>query len=190
MNTVNNKKNKTEDQIYKEIITKKRSSLNSRNSNLISIYSTEEKTKSKNKNIKEKVKVIMITNNIVVEFNYEDPNPIKVINNNNIHINNINTINHSMTNHNTSFNVLNKETINENENILFTRKNTNTNNINNINKELKYWLDNINLIQYLDNFIQNDIININILINQMKSLDNKLNYDDIESLLKIHKPNT
>ena len=59
----------------------------------------------------------MITNNDVVEFNYEDPNPIKVINNNNIHINNINTINHSMTNHNTSFNVLNKETINENENI-------------------------------------------------------------------------
>jgi hypothetical protein len=130
----------------------------------------------------------MITNNDVVEFNYEDPNPIKVINNNNIHINNINTINHSMTNHNTSFNVLNKETINENENILFTRKNTNNKNINNINKELKYWLDNINLIQYLDNFIQNDIININILINQMKSLDNKLNYDDIESLLKINKP--
>ena len=61
-----------------------------------------------------------------------------------------------MTNHNTSFNVLNKETINENENILFTRKNTNNKNINNINKELKYWLDNINLIQYLNNFIQND----------------------------------
>ena len=182
------KKNKTEDQIYKEIITKKRFSLNSRNSNLTSIYSTEEKTKSKNTKEKEKGKVTMITNNDVVEFNYEDPNPIKVINNNNIHINNINTINHSMTNHNTSFNVLNKETINENENILFTRKNTNNKNINNINKELKYWLDNINLIQYLNNFIQNDIININILINQMKSLDNKLNYDDIESLLKIHKP--
>jgi hypothetical protein len=46
MNIVNNKKNEIEDQIYKEIITKKRSSLNSRNSNLISIYSTEEKTKS------------------------------------------------------------------------------------------------------------------------------------------------
>ena len=64
----------------------------------------------------------MITNNDVVEFNYEDPNPIKVINNDNIYINNlnnINTINYSMTNHNTSFNVLNKETINENENILF-----------------------------------------------------------------------
>ena len=27
-----------------------------------------------------------------------------------------------------------------------------------------------------------------ILINQMKSLDNKLNYDDIQSLLKINKP--
>ena len=45
MNIVNNKKNEIEDQIYKEIITKKCSSLNSRNSNLISIYSPEEKTK-------------------------------------------------------------------------------------------------------------------------------------------------
>ena len=77
MNTVNNKKNKTEGQIYKEIITKKRFSLNSRNSNLTSIYSTEDKTKSKN--TKEKGKVTMITNNDVVEFNYEDPNPIKLI---------------------------------------------------------------------------------------------------------------
>jgi hypothetical protein len=50
-----------------------------------------------------------------------------------------------MTSHNTSFNVSNIETINDNENILFTRKNTNKNNINNINKDLKYWLDNINL---------------------------------------------
>ena len=41
INIINNKKNKTED-----IITKKCSSLNSGNSNLISIYSTEEKTKS------------------------------------------------------------------------------------------------------------------------------------------------
>ena len=62
----------------------------------------------------------MITNNDVVEFNYENLNPIKAINNyNNININ---------------------------------------------------------------------IININISINQMKSLDNKLNYDDIQSLLKINKP--
>ena len=64
INTVGDEKNKTEEQIYKEIITKKRSSFNSRNSNLISIYSTEEKTKSKNKNIKEKV--IMITKNDIV----------------------------------------------------------------------------------------------------------------------------
>ena len=82
----------------------------------------------------------MITNNDVVEFNFENLNPIKAINNyNNININNINNINkinHSMTSHNTSFNVLNKETINENENILFTRKNTNKNNINNIKKIL------------------------------------------------------
>ena len=79
----------------------------------------------------------MITNDDAVEFNYEDLNSNKAINNyNNTNINNINIINHSMTSHNTSFKVLNKETINENENILFTRKNTNKNNINNIKKIL------------------------------------------------------
>ena len=75
INTVGDEKNKTKEQIYKEIITKKRSSLNSRNSNLISIFSTEEKTKSKNTKEKEKGNVTMITNNDVVEFNYEDLNP-------------------------------------------------------------------------------------------------------------------
>jgi len=79
----------------------------------------------------------MITNDDAVEFNYEDLNSNKAINNySNTNINNINIINHSMTSHNTSFKVLNKETINENENILFTRKNTNKNNINNIKKNL------------------------------------------------------
>ena len=195
MNNTCNKINKTDTQIFKEILTKKRSSLNFRNSNLkinknystgfISADSTEEKTKSKNN----KEKVRMITNKDVVEFNYEESNSNSNIENN-IRTHNINTINNSMINNynnNTSFNVLNKETITEN--ILFTKKYSNKPTINiNINIELKYWLDNLNLAEYLDNFIQNDIFDINILINQMNNPEHKLNYDSLESLLKIHKP--
>ena len=131
----------------------------------------------------------MITNKDVVEFNYEESNSNSNIENN-IITHNINTINNSMINNynnNTSFNVLNKETITEN--ILFTKKYSNKPTINiNINIELKYWLDNLNLAEYLDNFIQNDIFDINILINQMNNPEHKLNYDSLESLLKIHKP--
>ena len=195
MNNTYNIINKTDTQIFKEILTKKRSSLNFRNSNLkinknystgfISADSTEEKTKSKNN----KEKVRMITNKDVVEFNYEESNSNSNIENN-IRTHNINTINNSMPNNynnNTSFNVLNKETITEN--VLFTKKYSNKPTINiNINIELKYWLDNLNLAEYLDNFIQNDIFDINILINQMNNPEHKLNYDSLESLLKIHKP--
>ena len=195
MNNTCNKINKTDTQIFKEILTKKRSSLNFRNSNLkinknystgfISADSTEEKTRSKNN----KERVRMITNKDVVEFNYEESNSNSNIENN-IRTHNINTINNSMINNynnNTSFNVLNKETITEN--ILFTKKYSNKPTINiNINIELKYWLDNLNLAEYLDNFIQNDIFDINILINQMNNPEHKLNYDSLESLLKIHKP--
>ena len=195
MNNTYNKINKTDTQIFKEILTKKRASLNFRNSNLkinknystgfISADSTEEKTKSKNN----KEKVRMITYKDVVEFNYEESNSNSNIENN-IITHNINTINNSMTNNynnNTSFNVLNKETITEN--VLFTKKYSNKPTINiNINIELKYWLDNLNLAEYLDNFIQNDIFDINILINQMNNPEHKLNYDSLESLLKIHKP--
>ena len=195
MNNTYNKINKTDTQIFKEILTKKRSSLNFRNSNLkinknystgfISADSTEEKTRSKNN----KEKVRMITNKDVVEFNYEESNSNSNIENN-IITHNINTINNSMINNynnNTSFNVLNKETITEN--VLFTKKYSNKPTINiNINIELKYWLDNLNLAEYLDNFIQNDIFDVNVLINQMNNPEHKLNYDSIESLLKIHKP--
>ena len=195
MNNTYNKINKTDTQIFKEILTKKRSSLNFRNSNLkinknystgfISADSTEEKTRSKNN----KEKVRMITNKDVVEFNYEESNSNSNIENN-IITHNINTINNSMINNynnNTSFNVLNKETITEN--VLFTKKYSNKPTINiNINIELKYWLDNLNLAEYLDNFIQNDIFDVNVLINQMNNPEHKLNYDSLESLLKIHKP--
>ena len=188
-NKTYNKINKTEDQIFKEIIIKKRNNLMN-SPEFWSAYSTVDRTKSKNKNYNENIS--MITNNEVVEFNYEDDG-INIDNNinNNINktFNNINKINNTISNSNTSFNVLNKETITENMNILFAKKIA-SKELKNSNsyKELKNWLDSINLSQYFDNFIQSDIYDINKLIEQMKYSENNYNYDDIESLLKIHKP--
>ena len=143
---------------------------------LISAFSTEERTKNK------KYYETMLTNNEVVEFNYEDE---KDINNNNY--NKLSTINYTLTNNTASFNVLNKEITGENANIFFSTKKGNKL-PSNENKAIKIWLDNLNLVQYLDNFVQNDLCNIDHLIQQMKTSENKLNYEDIESLLKIHKP--
>ena len=203
-NTFNNKK--TEDKILEQIITNKRLSLlsNSRknnNSPFNSAFSTEDYTKNKNTD----KKITMIKNKDVVEFNYEDSstegnNGNKNGSNNNINnnftnnIKSISTITNNNNNINTSFNVLNKETITENMNLLFNKKkNLDNNELKDpknikLNLELKSWLENLNLSQYLDNFIENDINDINSLINQMKNNENKLSYDDIEFLLKIHKP--
>jgi hypothetical protein len=183
--TCNNDINRIKDeQFFKDIITNKRNQIirnKNRSSGLISFYSTSDVTKKKNnKNILE--------NNEVVEFNYEDEE--NNINNNNLNVfntfntfNTFNNINNTISN-NASFNVLNKETITENMNILFTKKNQNKSNSNiKENKEIKYWLDNMNLSQYYNIFIENDIYDLN------KLTQNKdINFDTIESLLKIHKP--
>jgi hypothetical protein len=147
--TCNNDINRIKDeQFFKDIITNKRNQIirnKNRSSGLISFYSTSDVTKKKNnKNILE--------NNEVVEFNYEDEenninNNLNVFNTFNT-FNTFNNINNTISN-NASFNVLNKETITENMNILFTKKNQNKSNSNiKENKEIKYWLDNMNLSQY------------------------------------------
>ena len=179
------------------INSNKTNSINHNNTGFMSAFSTENQTK--NKNIKEKITII--TNKDVVEFKYgdsftdENNNTGKYSGNNSIPNNiSVNTNNNNMNN-NISYNVLNKE-INTKEtehytNILLT-KNKN-NNITDLDAtktypELKKWLDNIGLSMYLQNFIDNNIYDINILINQMKNPETKLGYDDIESILKIHKP--
>ena len=54
-------------------------------------------------------------------------------------------------------------------------------------QNLKNWLSSIDLPFYDDNFIHNNISDINTLINEAKLKYNKINYDYIENLLKIHK---
>ena len=153
-----------------------------RNNRVLTAFTTEEQTKNK----KGKEKITIITNKDVVEFKYadsftEENNTGKKINN----ITNSNNNNNNI-NSNTSFNVLNKDMSTIKETEKYTNILTNINNKYSI--ELKNWLDNIGLSIYFQNFIENNICDINILINQMKNSETRLGYDDIESILKIHKP--
>ena len=194
--------------------TNKTSSLIQNNTGFMSAFSTENQTKNRNT----KDKVTIITNKDVVEFKYGDSftedntntgkksntnnntnnNSINITNNtlkkknNVIKINNTNNISN-----NTSFNVLNKDSLTYNENYTNVLTNKNINKINtDINdpliekslEELKLWLDNIDLSIYYENFQEANIYDINKLINQMKDPENKLGYEDIETILKIHKP--
>ena len=93
-------------------------------------------------------------------------------------------------------NSISEEENNKNENIISLANEivNNSNNlktidehINNSYNEIKNWLNSINLQDYYDNFINNDIYDINQLINRMKSYKTKLNVFDIESILKTHK---
>jgi len=103
----------------------------------------------------------------ISEFKYID----NYINNNNI----INT--NYMNNSNDNSNIYMNEIMNED-----------LNNSNNVLSALKYWLNNIELINYYPNFINNSILDICNLIERMKSYQTKLRYENIESILKIRKP--
>ena len=59
--------------------------------------------------------------------------------------------------------------------------------INNNYNEIKNWLTSIDLQKLYNNFINNNIYNINQLINRMKSYYTRLNLSDIESLIKTDK---
>ena len=174
-------------QFIKEKDNHKKIKMNSNiqnNTGVRTTFTSENQTKNPNT----KNKITIITNKDVVEFKYGDSfteensnSEIKNINsiNNNINININNNIN------NTSINVLN---IKNNNNNLKINKDENDASIIESCNELKYWLDNIDLSIYYPNFIENNIYNINNLINQMKKPEEKLSYDDIETILKIHKP--
>ena len=106
-------------------------------------------------------------NKHISEFKYID----NYINNNNII--NTNYMNNSNDNSNINMNEIMNEDINNSKNIL---------------SALKNWLNNIELINYYPNFINNSILDISNLIERMKSYQTKLKYENIESILKIRKP--
>ena len=64
-------------------------------------------------------------------------------------------------------------------------------NYNEINQNCSFllkWLKDIGLSDYYENFLNNKIYDINRLIEQMKSPNDKLGLEDIENILGIHNP--
>ena len=65
---------------------------------------------------------------------------------------------------------------------VYTEENNETKNL----QKLKNWLDSIELSSYYDNFMNNNITDINKLINEYKENRDKINYQFIENALNIH----
>ena len=86
----------------------------------------------------------------------------------------------------TEFNYLDNK--NENQNIYKNDSYVDNNNININLTYLKYWLSNLGLLDYLNNFIQCEAYDINVLVEKMKSYQTKIHFEDLESSLKIRIP--
>ena len=86
----------------------------------------------------------------------------------------------------TEFNYLDNK--NENQNIYKNDSYVDNNNININLTYLKYWLSNLALLDYLNNFIQCEAYDINVLVERMKSYQTKIHFEDLESSLKIRIP--
>ena len=126
--------------------------------------STEFQTRKRNSNLKKNGNNTINFRNVVSEFKYD------------------NSISEEENNKNENIASLTNEIVNKSNNLK-----TIDEHINNNYNEIKNWLSDINLQDYYDNFINNDIYDINQLINRMKSYKTKINLFDIESMLKIDK---
>ena len=202
--------NKNEiDEMYKKLILNKRMNMSNKNNTHFNSQSNNNIINSElftfNNNNNENIKIPQRSNTLINnEFNFDktiEKTYIKNNNNTNNHIfNNTtfstqpNTGNQSgKNNNNKQLNINNKisEFIindslsqkNEYRGLIDINDNTEEN-----REYLTNWLKNIDLIEYYNNFIQNDIYDIHKLCQFMKSYETKLKYDDIENLLGIRKP--
>ncbi len=203
----NNDNEKNEiDEMYKQIILNKRINMTNKynthynsqsNNNLNSEIFTF--NNNNNESIKIPQRSITIINN---QFNIENENK----KNNNINITNFHNFNNTTfstqsqtgsrsgkkNNKNLNYNnklisefIINDSLSQRNNYIGISDINDNTEE----NREyLKNWLKNLDLFQYYNNFIENDVYDIHKLVQLMKSYETKLKYDDIEGLLGIKKP--
>ena len=128
-------------------------------------FSTDIQTGKRQLNIMDNRKVLNMENKAITEFKYD---------------NSISEEEEKSKNENLTS--LANELVNNSNNLK-----TIDEHIRNSYNEMKNWLISINLINYYDNFINNEIYDISQLINRMKSAKTKLNLNDIESLLKIDK---
>ena len=202
--------NKNEiDEMYKKLILNKRMNMSNKNNTHFNSQSNNNIINSElftfNSGGNENIKIPQRSNTLINnEFNFDktiEKTYIKNNNNTNNHIfNNTtfstqpNTGNQSgKNNNNKQLNINNKisEFIindslsqkNEYRGLIDINDNTEEN-----REYLTNWLKNIDLIEYYNNFIQNDIYDIHKLCQFMKSYETKLKFDDIENLLGIRKP--
>ena len=115
-------------------------------------------------------------NTILSHNEYTENSTFKIINNEKKINNKISTYNSAMS----TLSQTNKK--NNNDEII---------NYNEINQNCSFllkWLIDIGLSDYYENFLNNKIYDINRLIEQMKSPNDKLGLEDIENILGIHNP--
>ena len=164
INTINNSDNL--DSLFTTIITNKRNyKMNS--VRLIGPVKTEEK------------------NTISSHLDYTENSTFKILNNDNTNLEK--KVNKKFISQNSAMSTL-SQTNKKNQNKIEREINTNYNEINKNCSFLLKWLINIGLSDYYENFLNNEIYNINKLVEQMKKPDDKLGLEDIENLLGIHTP--
>ena len=197
-NNENNNKNDI-DEMYKQLIINKRMNMFNNKNN---IYSKSNNNMNNIKNediiIQQRYNTNININQINFDKSIENDKIDSKINNTNIHNCNNTTFSTQsqtgMKNNNKGLNFNNK-LISEfiiNDSLFQRNDYKDLSDINDNNDEnrnyLKTWLKNIDLFQYYNNFLENDVYDINKLVSLMKSNETKLKYDDIERLLGIKKP--
>ncbi len=196
----NNTKNNI-DEMYKQLILNKRINMcNNKNNIHNNSKSNNSMNNIKNDNItiQQRFNTNININQINFDKSIENYKNDYKINNTNIHnFNNTTFSTQSQTgmkNNNKGLNFNNK-LISEfiiNDSLFQRNDYKDLSDINDNNDEnrnyLKIWLKNIDLFQYYNNFLENDVYDINKLVSFMKSNETKLKYDDIERLLGIKKP--
>ena len=199
-NNENNNKNDI-DEMYKQLILNKRMNMcNNKNSIHNNSKSNNNMNNTNNDNItmQQRYNTNININQINFDKSIENEKNDYKINNTNIHnFNNTTFSTQSQTgmkNNNKGLNFNNK-LISEfiiNDSLFQRNDYKDLSDINDNNDEnrnyLKTWLKNIDLFQYYNNFLENDVYDINKLVALMKSNETKLKYDDIERLLGIKKP--
>ena len=202
--------NKNEiDEMYKKLILNKRMNMSNKNNTHFNSQSNNNIINSElftfNNNNNENIKIPQRSNTLINnEFNFDktiEKTYIKNNNNTNNHIFNNTTFSTQSQTGNQSGKNNNNKQLNYNNKISefiindsLSQKNDyrglcDINDNTEENREyLNNWLKNIDLIQYYNNFIENDIYDIHKLCQFMKSYETKLKFEDIENLLGIKKP--
>ena len=119
---------------------------------------------------------------ILSHYDYTENSTFRIIKNEN---DNEKKMSKKISQHNSAISTLSQTNKKNNKNEI---ENIDYNEINNNCSYLLKWLIDIGLSDYYENFLNNKIFDINRLIEQMKSPNDKFGLEDIENILGIHKP--